>query len=357
MLTRSLIFLSYIVSVVGWIFSNQDDDEDYENEPTEVEEVKKPVEFWKEPHYYMRPHMYVQASRTGMNAPLRQEILESTFTIVKLDGGYGLPDDLRNRRIQLDLGKDTPTSMRSQDDKTNSKMIVNVSNSIQHIVDSDGTNWTCHLPDVHLQEITQTEVQQLIVDADVFMRQDIGRNCWISSSEPIGLEFCWNKSLITYDYVNGRRQEKITRGVMPNKTHRYYLVPDPSFSDPLALTTQYNNGKVCNVRNPLADGNLTWTTDLWFHCNKHTPRLPKDSLWYYSIDESSCKWRVDIWASSVCRATIPLLHRNRNYILCRKGENVLDASETSKTAKKKKKKKKKNEEDEDGPLLSLPSEG
>ena len=275
-----------------------------------------------EPHYFMRTHMYVPTSLAlGYPVfPTRQNTLEQRYSIVKLDRGYLLPKDLTNQRIRLDLGHLKDGAHHSDD------LTVQLSDTVVPMTDHDGKKWKCHVPVGRATvRLNDTEVNELVRKADVLLAEDVGRSCWVSNAETWGMEFCWNRSLTTYDISGGVIGRRTRMGTMSNRTHHYELASDGFFIDPLAMSTLYTSGDACPTPDPFTGKARNWTTSLWLHCTQHSSdhemrdrwgSNPEAVPWSYQKDNASCVFRVDMWSKAVCTATLPLLHLNQNYVIC-----------------------------------------
>eukprot|EP01064_Diplonema_japonicum_P022594 TRINITY_DN3255_c6_g1_i2.p1 TRINITY_DN3255_c6_g1~~TRINITY_DN3255_c6_g1_i2.p1 ORF type:complete len:345 (+),score=76.41 TRINITY_DN3255_c6_g1_i2:67-1035(+) len=291
----------------------EETEEDYED--TQDGEEYPP---WMEPHYFMRPGIYVD----GVNArqmsvvPARQEVAESTYRVVRLTGGYQLPDDLRGTKVQLDL---------EGEPSIGGNIIVNVSKKVVTMKDKKNGEWKCYVPDEGTKELSGEEIDKVVVEADAKMKKDVGSACWVATLDGWGMEYCWNQTFTVFDLAgNSLRANRTEMGRMPNRTHAYQLAPDHNFLDPLALHTTYTSTTPCTPTFPLLPA-TTWSTSIWFHCTLHSPdHLDRDRYgpnpnavpWAYNKNSTTCNFRLDIWSKAVCAATLPLLHLNRKYVLC-----------------------------------------
>ena len=306
-----------------------EDETDLEpTEDTEGEDEPPFSQHWLEPHYFMRPHMYTNPSsaRGYPTFPQRQNVLEQSYSVIYLKGeGHELPGDLRGKRVRLDLGKD---SKWHADD-----LSVLLSPVVLPMKDTKGREYNCHVPESasmssQKKGLDEEEINELIQKADRLLAEDLNP-CWKGPTDAgFDIEFCWNQSMSAFVTADGVRTKR-SLGNMMNRSHHFQMVPDGSFIDPLALSTTYEEGDLCNVTDVIADKERRWKTSIWLHCTQHgTDHLerdrwggnPKASPWSYEKDSKTCTFRIDLWSNAVCAATLPLLHRNRNYIICRPHE-------------------------------------
>eukprot|EP01063_Lacrimia_lanifica_P028478 TRINITY_DN4160_c0_g2_i1.p1 TRINITY_DN4160_c0_g2~~TRINITY_DN4160_c0_g2_i1.p1 ORF type:complete len:340 (+),score=137.63 TRINITY_DN4160_c0_g2_i1:113-1132(+) len=289
------------------------------------EEDAAEVRPWMEPHYFMRQHMYAdhQSTRASSYVPLRQEVLETTYKIVKLGREFVAEDgtrDLRNQSIHLNFGKDAKFHKKD--------LVVHLSDETVEMKGAKGETYTCHVPTLgDTATLDAAEVNQLVAKADKDMAADIGQGgCWVASMSGFGMEFCWNKTYTVFGINSrGRRTKHTLIGTMPNKTHHYQVVPEGVYHDPLVLQADYTLGDECPTPDPFTNETRRWGVNVFFHCTMHSPdhaardrwgSHPRPVPWTYSEDKGACRYRLDLWSKGVCTATLPLLHLNRKYIIC-----------------------------------------
>eukprot|EP00659_Diplonema_papillatum_P000486 gene486-721_t len=292
--------------------------------------------FYLEPHYFMRPSMYVQSSPSPARpvVPFRQDVFEPTYRIIKLEGGYQLPEDIRGARFQFNPDDDI-SKLEQKAAQGDPLFVVELSDEVQKMRGADGKPWRCHIPrdggrGKGAESVSNATISKLIRLADAELTADVGEHCWHTTfPEGDGIRFCWNKSLEVIDTKNGLKGSRRVVGRMTNKTHEYQLAPDADYIDPLALHTRYANGVNCTTFRPTAAQDFKdWETHVCLHCPFHSPaHFERDRkanraavAWGFRKDAEACVVKLDIWSRGACTANVPMLHLNRRYAVCLEDE-------------------------------------
>eukprot|EP00756_Hemistasia_phaeocysticola_P063356 Hpha_TRINITY_DN6828_c0_g1::TRINITY_DN6828_c0_g1_i1::g.46170::m.46170 len=230
---------------------------------------------YSEPHFYMRPHMYVDHERlrdlhpTDAVPPRR---LSEFHRMVKIEGEPpgGIEPGARVRlRAPGDYG---PFSTPGGDVEEE----VEIGSEVLRTRDATGKSYACHLPkDSPLEGQLENYVGgRTLVDAHDALERDIGSgDCWYSSFDNWGLEYCWNKTVKKYGLVGGGgvKSNETVLGKHGEVVHSYTLAADPGLFDPLALYTVYDAGDDCVTTDAAGDNTtVKWQTQVWFHCTSHS---------------------------------------------------------------------------------------